>query len=383
MLVRKAHERGGKALWPRVLPRGEHGENHGVIARGHVTEVLVVKLGRMGCLVAAPGDERGDYCRHGDGKADARDPVHCRARCRTARVCVIGVLLLLGENGAELLARGLGALGNPACRERDARLGKLARANARDGVDDVVPVERKARVEGTVSPGAYVVPTHNGLAARHRQMDGAGDVLRLDVPTVRDELPVQLARVRPTRGEAVGIVRDIEVRRRVALGRVELDLQVGAIVCNGVGLVCTRRGLGEGPGLATLHDTGVKNLDAHRATVGAVLPLGNLPVHAMEVSVEVKGAHLGHGKAARRIQRCVDVCLVHAVVVRPRRRGAKGESYEQGQQRKDDEQGPVTPLRTNGVPVSHRIPQCMVVEDHVASLSQNTRAQVTPQPIRE
>ena len=357
MLVSEAHERGGEAIGARVLAGGKHGENHRVIARGDVPEVLVVKLRRVRGLVATHCDYRGNNGRHRDGKAEPCDPIHSRA-CRGApSVCVVGVLLLLRENGAEHCPRGLWAVGDPGGREGDARLGVLAGADARHGIDHVVPVERKACVQGAVAPGPHVVTTRHGLSARNGQVDGAGNVLRLHVPAVRDKLPIQLTRIRPARGNTIGKVGHVELHRCVTLGRVKLDLQVGAPVRDGVGLVGARAGLREGAGLAVLDNTGIQHLDTHRAPVGAVLPLGNLPVDTMEVPAEVEGSHFGHGKTTRRVQRRVDVRLVHAVVIRMCGSDAKHKSKEHDQERKHEKRRPTAPKDAGGVPVTHRIPQ--------------------------
>ena len=208
-----------------------------------------------------------------------------------------------------------------------------------------------------MSPGPHVVTTRYGLSARNGQVDGAGDVLRLGIPAVRDKLPVQLARVRPTRRYAVGKIGHVELHRCVTLSGVELDLQVGALVRDGVGLVGARAGLREGTGVAVLDNASIQHLDAYRAPVGAVLPLGNLPVDAMEVPAEVEGSHFGHGKTTRRVQRRVDVRLVHAVVIRMCGSDAKDKSKEHDQERKHEKRRPTAPKDAGGVPVTHRIPQ--------------------------
>lgn len=114
------------------------------------------------------------------------------ARLLAAGVRLICPLLLLGPDvGQPRDARGHHTR-EPRDGERHAGLGVLVGANARDGVDDVVAVKLKRGVERAVAPGAHVVTGHDALAGRDGQMDAARHVVGGHVPTVGDELPVQL-----------------------------------------------------------------------------------------------------------------------------------------------------------------------------------------------
>ena len=93
------------------------------------------------------------------------------------------------------------------------------------------------------------------------------------------------------------------------------------------------------------------------AAAVALHVLRHVAVEGMEVPAEVEGSHFGHGKTTRRVQRRVDVRLVHAVVIRMCGSDAKHKSKEHDQERKHEKRRPTAPKDAGGVPVTHRIPQ--------------------------
>lgn len=159
------------------------------------------------------------------------------ARAGAPCVCLVGPLLLLGEDGVQAPRGALREAGEPRLREGDAHLGVLVRTHTGSGEDDVAAREAHAAVKGAVSPGADILPRGHGLPRRNGKVQRAGDVLGLDVPAVGDELPIELSGVLPARRYARGVIGNGEPCLLVAVGGIDLEALDGPAIRDAVGAV--------------------------------------------------------------------------------------------------------------------------------------------------
>ena len=188
-----------------------------------------------------------------------------------------------------------------------------------------------------MAPGAYVGRGLDRLAFGNGKVQVADHVLGLDVPPVRDELPVELSGVVPAGGDARGAVRDGKGGALILMGRVDLEAQDIAPVIHLVGTVLAAIALrellhAEAAALARGQDG-----DLDLAAVAGVLALGDIPVHAVEAAVEVEGARLHDGERAVVVQGRVDVDLGDRVLAGKRRAGRDDERKGEGRRKERPE----------------------------------------------
>ncbi len=335
--VGEPHERRREVLRLGLAPVIECAEHGGVIARRNIAEIRLLELGGRLVTLLHPGGNDSDG-RH-DGKANGaeRADVACHEGALAPGVGLVRPRALLRENGIELRAGGLLAGGHPRSREGHTHLRILVGADARDGEDHVVHQERHLGVERAVAPGADVAARRDGLTRDDGKMQRAGNVLRLHVPAVRDELPVELARVLPARGHIRELIDDGEGGRLVLMGGIELDPRVrrvlGQLVCAAVA------GLGERelvhPGTRALSH-GVDN-ELDFLVVVRVVARGDLPVHPVEAAVKIERARLFDAQGAVLGHRGVDVHLRDRVVAGECRCRHSSEGDNKGDERREAE----------------------------------------------
>ena len=289
-----------------------------VVAR-QIAKVLVVELRlHVPALGARDGDDDGKDQGESDIADGKEQELHTCLFALGVRLG--GPRLLLREDGAQaLLALGLRG-GNPRRRERDARLGKLARIDAR---------QLKAHgCRGGIGPNVAreltVAPRAQGLFGGRRRLgkllverDREGHVLGVLAPVGADELPVELGRVAPRHHAAGEDVVDLDRGRGVVLVRGK-DLELERLLTRfrdhvgGVDAVVAarcRRGLGERRSV----DRDARHRD-RRCGALLVLGKGDLPKNAVHAVVELKGAHLAHVHGAVAPHRGLEVDRRHGIV---------------------------------------------------------------------
>jgi len=222
----------------------------------------------------AEGDERQDSAEH-DRRAAAA------ARGRALGVGLVRELLLLGEDRGDARPFAPRRLRHRLRREEHADLDEGRRRKVVDGeYDDAVRADADVSPQRTVGPGADLVTAH-AARRRHRRPHMVGR----DLPTVADQLPIQLGGVVPPFRGAADAVLDAEPRRRVGQTEAQLDPHPVAFV--GDEVRARLSGGARGRRLVrTFRAAGADDLDAL-----AVL-LVELPVDEAEVAAERERAPL-------------------------------------------------------------------------------------------
>ena len=201
-----------------------------MIVTRHVAEVLVLEQGAVRRTETQLEDERrhDGYHRQNDTQAEPNETHD--AGLIPAGIGIVGPLLLFGQDGLETLPARRLHLREPGGREGYTRLGELLRAHARHVVVHVVALNLHAGVERAMAPSAHVLLGDERRAFRGRQIDVTGDVVGRHVPAVRDELPVQLARIRPSPSGIVIVELHPDPHLHVVRRVVDHDLEAIAIV---------------------------------------------------------------------------------------------------------------------------------------------------------
>ena len=145
-------------------------------------------------------------------------------------------------------------------------------------------------------------------------MHRAGDVPGLLIPALGDELPVQLCDVRMAQDHVVDAVRDHEMRGLVAVARVNLEAHAVAAVLHLVGEVVSRLRKLVGYEGTVDHLARLDHVDRDGAALE--LALWQVPVHAVEASVEGEHALLADLERAVGRDRGIDVDLRDRVFAR-------------------------------------------------------------------
>ena len=228
--VVEVHESGGKGVVVRLDPAPEEAEDGRMVVGG---DVAPIALGKADGMLAAMAQKRPHDEDRADDKGQQADAAQAKGEGPAhlaPGVGAIGPVTLLGKHGVQAALQTLGHVAQPLGREGHADLGKVGGAHGGHRADHVLAHQPDlARERRVMLPHAHVISGNGRLANGNGQMDGAGDVIGGLVPAVRDELPVELAHVLPTRDHArklvdhtVGVdARSLEVEghaRDVALG---------------------------------------------------------------------------------------------------------------------------------------------------------------------
>ena len=287
-----------------------------MVGRGHVAEVFVLEQ-RFGLALAqlehddcAGKGHRRDNANHGKCIGD-------HAGVSAAGVGLLGPRLLLAQNCRHaFLARG-GELRHPIAGEGDARLGEFALMYAGYGIGNhgLVRVERHVARERTVAPCTEVI-------ALDGRRSGSGicevnfhlDVIGVRRPAVAHKLPVKLGGIGPVHnrtGHGVAHVIDRAVATLVGAEHLDLYAAVGLLnrIDAVVAFVCIVN-----PAKRGIIFLDAQHIDTRRTTllVGARI---DIPIHAVDVVVEIKLAPLDNGQRSIGLNRGTDIGLGHGIPV--------------------------------------------------------------------
>ena len=234
-----------------------------------------------------------------------------------AGVGLLGPCLLLAQDCRHaLLARG-GKSWHPVAGEGDARLGKFALVHARNGVGDhgFVRIDRYVARQWAVAPRTEVVALARWRSdGTVREVNFHLDVVGIRRPAVAHELPVELGGIGPVHNRTGHGVAHVIDRAVVALvGAENLDPYAAVGLLNridaAVAFVCI-----VDPAKRGIVFLDAQHFDARRAAllVGARI---DIPIHAVDIVIEIKLASLDNGQRSIGFNRGTDIGLGHGVAV--------------------------------------------------------------------
>ena len=187
-----------------------------------------------------------------------------------------------------------------------------------------------------MAPGTRVVARRHRRARGNRQVHAARHVVGRHLPTVGDELPVELARVGPGVHHVGDLVGNADGSRLVLVGCVDLEARnLTALWLQLVRAIGARGCLPElrPAGREILHG-GDRQLRVVEGGVRIGSGIGDVPVHAVERAVEVERPRLHDRDGAIGVDREIDVHAIDGIAAGMGSR----RSGEQRQRRHDKDE---------------------------------------------